>query len=925
MKQKQIPLLKTLLLLLTLFFIVSAYTQTNVIMQHNDLKRTGCNNNETILTQENVSYNFGKLFSRKVDDKVYAQPLIISGLYINGTLHNVLFIATANNSVYAFDADDPLSSEPLWHTNLTSPGYRPVHNYDFPDSCTNFIGNVGIISTPAIDINTKTIYVVTRSVLNGDTTFIQYIHALDITNGTERKFSPVKIEANVESYSQGNINGIVYFDPLKNNQRAGLLLQDNILYICWASQCDVGPYHGWMMGYEASTLQQKYVCNITRRGGLGGGIWMSGQAPAVDDDGFIYITTGNGTVGRSDGSNVNDTTNRSESLLKLKPDSGRIKVFDFFTPSNWNYLNQYDYDYGSDGALLIPNTHLSLSGSKQSYLYLIDDDNMGKTTADDANVLQKLNMNAGNGIYPNHLHGTPVYYKNENGQEYIYAWAEGWHLKQVAFKRSNMRFDTSNEIIGNAILKEGMPGAFLAVSSNNSQKGTGILWASHPLSGNALNDVVPGILQAYDANNIQHELWNSNLAGSRDSIGRFAKFVCPTVANGKVYMATFSGEVAVYGINPLATSSCKFLPLPWRHGDIGAVSKSGDVCVKNDTIHISSWGTTANDKEDACHLLFQSFNNDASGEIKASVLSIDTGKISLTFRNNLDPGSPQVLLSLGADSSVYFSYRKTQEDVFISSPNTIKINLPCWLQLKNNNDRYIAYTSTDNIVWTALDSIEISLGKYPYTGIALAANDSTTANAYLDSIDVRINVPLFSMGPLSAKNINDETAKLSWTAANETAGDIFYIEKSKNNILFYPAGIVNAQTGSGTHNYSFDDNAPSPGNNYYRVKRYSDNGAVAYSDTAALIFNSIVFSVFPNPAQNQLFIKYNEYPQSGSTIQLQLVSMNGALVYDKNEILTGTDLPIIIQLPAFLKNGLYMLRVINAKGDVRMKKIMVQR
>ena len=307
---------------------------------------------------------------------MYAQPLIVGNINIAGSIRNIVLLATVNNSVYAFDADDPLADKPLWQVNLTLTGCRPPLNTDMNEGCggsyRNFIGNIGIVSTPVIDLNTKTIYVVTRNVTLSDTTFSQYLHALDIVTGKEKPNSPVYITASVPSYSPGNVNGVVTFDQKKHNQRAGLLLLNNTVYICWASHCDWGPYHGWVMGYDATSLQQKYVYNTTRRGGLAGGIWMSGQAPAVDDDGFIYLTTGNGTVGLNDGSNPNDTTNRGESLIKLTTASGALKIADFFTPSNWKYLEAHDLDFGSDGVLLIPDTHLSLSGSKESYLYLID-------------------------------------------------------------------------------------------------------------------------------------------------------------------------------------------------------------------------------------------------------------------------------------------------------------------------------------------------------------------------------------------------------------------------------------------------------------------------------------------------------------------------------------------------------------------------
>jgi len=275
---------------------------------------------------------------------------------------------------------------------------------------------------------------------------------------------------------------------------------------------------------------------------------MSGQAPAVDDNGFIYITSGNGSVGLN--GDPNNPVNRSESIVKMSTASGNLKVVDFFTPSDIEFMETNDLDYGVDGPLLIPNSTLSLSGSKQSLLYLVNTSKMGHVSSNDAGALQQIDVLATTPTHSRHIHGAPVYYKSPSGQEYIYAWAEWGLLRQFPFNRTTMRFDTAKAIVGTTVLPNGMPGAMLSVSSNQRNGGTGILWATHPLQGDANTAVVPGILQAFDATNVTHELWNSNMVPARDSIGRFAKFVCPTVANGKVYIATFSNQLDIYGLLP---------------------------------------------------------------------------------------------------------------------------------------------------------------------------------------------------------------------------------------------------------------------------------------------------------------------------------------------------------------------------------------
>ena len=525
--------------------------QTNVLMQHNDVRRTGYNRTEAILNQSNVNQaTFGKLFFKPVDDQIYAQPLVISNLNIAGGTHNVVYVATVNNSVYAFDGDD-FSVPTFWQKSLTPSGQRVVKASDMSGACggfyADFSGNIGIVSTPAIDSAAGTIYIVARSAsTTSPTTFVQYLHALDMRTGAEKPNSPIIITATVKGNGPGNVGGNIVFDPQKQNQRAGLLISNGVVYIEWASHCDWGPYHGWVMGYDAITLQQKYVYNSTPNGNFGG-IWMSGQAPAVDAQGNIYLTTGNGSVGQNN--NPNDTINRGESLLKFSTQPGYLKMVDYFTPSNYQYLENNDLDYGSDGVMLIPNSTLSLSGSKHSYLYLVNTANLGKETANDAGALQTLDINA-EFVGDNHLHGSPVYFQNTNRREYIYVWAEGGLLKQIPFLRKKKRLDTANTIFGTTILPQGMPGGMLSISSNKLKANTGIIWAVHPLSGNANNRTVLGELQAFAANDVSHELWNSEQNHTRDNSEYFGKFVCPTIANGKVYLATFSNKLMVYGLLP---------------------------------------------------------------------------------------------------------------------------------------------------------------------------------------------------------------------------------------------------------------------------------------------------------------------------------------------------------------------------------------
>ena len=644
---------------------------------------------------------------------------------------------------------------------------------------------------------------------------------------------------------------------------------------------------------------------------------------------FIYLTTGNGTVGLNDGSNPNDTTNRGESLIKLTTASGALKIADFFTPSNWKYLEAHDLDFGSDGVLLIPDTHLSLSGSKESYLYLIDNTNMGHTTTDNSNVLQLLNINARNTVYQDHLHGTPVYYKNENGQEYIYAWAENAFLKQFPFNRSTMRFDTNRVTLGTTILGEGMPGAMLAVSSNSAQKGTGLLWASHPKSGNSINDIVPGMLQVFDANDVSKELWNSNINMARDSIGRFAKFVCPTIANGKVYMSTFSNKLAVYGLILNSYAPCGLPPAaPWRAANVGTNMIKGSVCENNGTFTLYSSGQNINDDSDQLFFIFQPFDSLSSGEIKARVLSISNthvgAKCGVMFRSNLYPGAPNVFISKTNLDSAVLEYRThTDSSSFIIAKTIIKA--PSWVKLVKTGSIYTSYTSQDGIVWDTIDSLNIKMGKYLYAGIAFnTQNDTVTEVATVDSVTVLdYSIPTLEIRNLTANYINETKAQLHWISANEHPDNIFYVERSNDSSYYYVIDSVVATPGYQTHQYTYIDNTPSGGKNYYRIKQKLSTGASKNSNIASLNFIPYRLDVYPNPANRQIFIRYYDDFEIGSTVTIQLISSFGNLIYNSKIKIPIVSQTIVLDLPLNTKRGLYFLRIMNPKGKILTRKIIV--
>lgn len=525
----------------------SAQKKISVTTQHNNNYRTGWNSNETILTPKNISSSsFGLIGNLAVDDQVYAQPLVAGNLTIGTFTGSVLFVATVNNTLYAFNADDVSYGAPLWQINLNpagqhAPTAKEIKDNDYGMPCggnyQDFSGKTGIVGTPVIDTNTNTLYVAAKTV-DGAGNFYAYINAIDITTGKHKSGSPELINAEVPGNGDGSNNGKVKYKAVFQNQRPGLLLYNNIVYVAAASYCDWGPYHGWILGYDASTLALKYTFNATPNG-WAAGIWMAGAGISVGDDGNLYVVTGNGTTSSD---NTDLTAGRGESLIKLSP---QLQMLDWYTPANYKYLDDLDLDYGCDGVMMIPNSSLTISGSKEGISYVVDYNNMGRYTPGNTQVLDTLEFNPARDGYV-HVHGSPVY-AQIGGNEYVYGWSESYKMRQFTLNKSSSTFfNTYKE--GKRMLDYGMPGAMLSVSSNGTDTSSGIVWAAYPTSGNANHEVRPGTLAAYKASDISSgELWNSGM-NDEDDLGKFAKFNSPTIANGKVYMATFSNYIKVYGL-----------------------------------------------------------------------------------------------------------------------------------------------------------------------------------------------------------------------------------------------------------------------------------------------------------------------------------------------------------------------------------------
>ena len=535
---------------------------TGVTTYHNDLARDGANTHEFALTPANVNAStFGKLFSCAADGAIYAQPLWIPQITINGAKHNVVIVATQHDSVYAFDADTNPCTK-LWNVSLLGVGETSVPSS--PPS--NIVGNgfgditpeVGITGTPVIDPATNTIYMVGKSVNpnSSPVAFFQRLHALDLVTGNEKFSGPVTISASVPGTGDGSSGGTVSFDPGNQHQRPGLALTGSIVYISWASHEDHDPYHGWIIGYSGSTLTQTAVFNSTPNQVAGfaysrGGIWMSGSAPAADASGNVYFSTGNGAF--------NGTDAYSDSVVKLGPaSSGVFPVADYFTPFNQSSLDSADTDVGAGGVVILPDlssgTQILLQVGKDGTIHLLNRSNLGKYCngcASDTQIVQEIQGQV-NGMW-----GTPAYW---NGNLYIGGAQDGGtsgdNLKAFSFNAGNSQPLSATPTSMSSHIYN-FSGPTPSLSSNGTTNG--IVWAidNSQYGPPTPNGSGPAVLYAYDGTNLAHELWNSSNAPA-DKAGNAVKFTVPTIANGKVYIGTRGnsttgggvGELDVYGLKP---------------------------------------------------------------------------------------------------------------------------------------------------------------------------------------------------------------------------------------------------------------------------------------------------------------------------------------------------------------------------------------
>lgn len=493
--------------------------QVTVEMSQYNYERTGANLQEWILHPSNVNpANFGKLFSRNVDASVYALPLVVPNVNIAGARRNVLFVATMANTVYAFDADDPARVEPYWSKNLGTPApgdswIGPIHH--------------GILSTPFIDVPTGTLYTVTM--VRKDKESNLFVHALDIHDGTPKYNSPQLLSfpfAGAETLT--NVKGAL--------QRVGLLMRDEVLYIAFANIVpDPEDQHwsqeGFVQSFDARDLRQRLAVFQSTPTGRKGGIWQAGRGIASDQAGNIYVATAGG---RYDGA-----TNFGSSVLKFAPRS--LKLIDWFTPKNHEFLFLENIDMSAGGVTLIPNSRFMFAGGKEGVIFLLDREAMGKLEGQKSKPIQRFKATKGCGQKDcAQTLGTAFWARKDDGV--LYVWDRLDALNAYDFLRE--RFVTTPS----AVSKES-PGmnSGPSVSANGSDVGSGIVWGVTTQSKKN-GGLAPGTLRAFLASNVGQELYNSDMIAARDTLGDFTKFAPPVVANGKVYVPTQSKAVVVYGL-----------------------------------------------------------------------------------------------------------------------------------------------------------------------------------------------------------------------------------------------------------------------------------------------------------------------------------------------------------------------------------------
>lgn len=580
-----VPVVAVALLLVVLLRLVSAQGTpvVSVLTNRFDNQRDGLNSSEVTLTPSNVnSASFGKLFSASLDGNAFAQPLYVPGVTINGATHNVVYVATENDSVFAFDADS--GGSPLWITsflnaanNVTTVSNQIVGSKNALPGCVDIAPQYGITGTPVIDPATNTIYVVANTNDNGTQNY--RLHALDITTGQEKFGGPVLIQASISGTGEDNNgNGTLSFDTTQELQRAALLLVGGVVYIGFGSHCDLDPWHGWLLGYSASNLSRLYVFNTTPNGSQGG-IWAAGTGPATDQSGDLYLGTGNGTFDE----NVTPPIDVADSTLRLGIRNGSFGMVDYFVPSDEASIDSANYDLDAGGIAILPDqtsgpTHVMVSAGKNGTIVLANRDNLGQFNPNADQVLFEVPSPAPDNILnfssPAYWNGL-VYFIMSKDVPRSYA-VGGGTLTAASVGTHTFPFLGSQPV----------------VSSNGNTNG--ILWSIE----NKGSTVVPGsgLLHAWNALNLASELYNSDQNGSTDVPGGAGvKFSVPTIANGKVYVGTQT-ELDAYGLtgkaSPTPSATATSTPTATPTPSIVAITAPANAATVSGTVAITVFKAT---------------------------------------------------------------------------------------------------------------------------------------------------------------------------------------------------------------------------------------------------------------------------------------------------------------------------------------------
>lgn len=721
--------LRMLLFLGAAFYAGSLFGQPSVLTWHNDNARTGANLQETILTPANVnSTTFGKLFIIGVDGKVDGQPLYVPQVAIAGGTHNVLYIVTEHDSVYAADADNGaiLKARSMLGSGETTSDVR---------NCSQVDPEIGITATPVIDPNMGphgTIYVIAMSKFTSSqaTTYHHRLHALDMTTLAEQFGGPVEISATYPGTGDELMNGQQTFMPAQHKDRAALLLANGIVYTSWSSHCDSSPYTSWIIGYNESNLSQATVINLVPNGS-DGAFWSSGGGPQADAAGNIYMPLGNGTFGNGgsgtgsgavalNGSGFPANGNYGNAYVKLSSTNGHLAVADYFTMFNSNSESAGDTDLGSGGGMLLPplndfNGHsrnLAVAAGKDTNIYIMDTASLGKYNPSADEMYQQLTGALVSGAGNGGMWGSPAWF---NG--WLYYGAQSNTLR--AFQFSNGRFVVNPSSQTTTVFS--YPGTTPSISANGSLNG--IVWA--PV-GNGT-----AVLHAYDATNLAHELYNSQQAtGNRDGFGTGNKFVFPMIVNGKVYVASNGGvgnqpgSVAVFGLLETQAS----LPEPVSVSPSSGSGSSG------------TFAFTFSDSAGAADIV------SANIEINAMVSSTNSCNIVYSHSGNTislanDSGTPQAALTIGSAGTSQNSQCSIDAGAssVVASGNLLTVTLAVTFTAAFDGAKITiaeVQNASRNSGWSALGSWTVTSGPPPLRASAVSVtpnsgNGSTQTFSFL--------------------------------------------------------------------------------------------------------------------------------------------------------------------------------------------------